>query len=437
MMISAALVLAMGCGKKETGQPQGQAKAPSKTAVPDSKNNQPKSIPKKVSPRAEPKMAGQKPGTVLWEFETGDRAGGPSIGNDGTVYVGSFDKNIYALNSGNGAKKWEFETGGWVNSSPAIGPDNTVYACSRDNKIYALDGKTGTKKWEFKTGARDNLYSSPALGLDGTVYVGSMGGKVYALNGKSGAKKWEFGIRGTTFASPVVGLDNKVYAASVNPLGGGVLYALDGKTGSKIWEHKVKDNQIANVPAIGSDSIVYFGISLDAQGDKGKMIALEGKDGTVNWEFSLNANGHPSLSVIGADKNIYFGTQMGNGDSLFYSVDGKSGLKKWEHKIQRTGLFPPSVMASPAMGDDGTVYIGANTDRKGELLALNGKSGVKKWALEIGAINGIVIGADGIIYVGSAEGKVYAIKTSSKGPAKSPWPMRGQNPQNTGRAPAK
>ena len=96
-MISAALVLAMGCGKKETGQPQGQAKAPSKTAVPDSKNYQPKSIPKKVSPKAEPKMAGQKPGTVLWEFETGLQAGGPSIGNDGTVYVGSVDKKVYAI----------------------------------------------------------------------------------------------------------------------------------------------------------------------------------------------------------------------------------------------------------------------------------------------------------------------------------------------------
>ena len=28
---------------------------------------------------------------------------------------------------------------------------------------------------------------------------------------------------------------------------------------------------------------------------------------------------------------------------------------------------------------------------------------------------------------------LYAIKTDSKGPAKSPWPMRGQNAQHTGR----
>jgi outer membrane protein assembly factor BamB len=46
------------------------------------------------------------------------------------------------------------------------------------------------------------------------------------------------------------------------------------------------------------------------------------------------------------------------------------------------------------------------------------------------------IGSDGTVYVGSDK-KVYAIKTDSKGPAKSPWPMRGQNAQHTGRAPAK
>jgi outer membrane protein assembly factor BamB len=43
------------------------------------------------------------------------------------------------------------------------------------------------------------------------------------------------------------------------------------------------------------------------------------------------------------------------------------------------------------------------------------------------------IGSDGTVYVGSYDNKLYAIKTDSKGPAKSPWPMRGQNPLHTGR----
>ena len=47
------------------------------------------------------------------------------------------------------------------------------------------------------------------------------------------------------------------------------------------------------------------------------------------------------------------------------------------------------------------------------------------------------IGSDGTVYVGSLDKKLYAIKTESLGPAKSPWPMRGQNARHTGRASAK
>ena len=43
------------------------------------------------------------------------------------------------------------------------------------------------------------------------------------------------------------------------------------------------------------------------------------------------------------------------------------------------------------------------------------------------------IGSDGTVYVGSDDRKLYAINGKSKGLAKSPWPMRGQNPLHTGR----
>ena len=48
-------------------------------------------------------------------------------------------------------------------------------------------------------------------------------------------------------------------------------------------------------------------------------------------------------------------------------------------------------------------------------------------------ISSPAIGSDGTVYVGSYDKKLYAIKTDSLGLAKSPWPMRGQNPLHTGR----
>ena len=65
--------------------------------------------------------------------------------------------------------------------------------------------------------------------------------------------------------------------------------------------------------------------------------------------------------------------------------------------------------------------------------------GTPIWEFETGdkVYSSPAIGSDGTVYVGSFDKKLYAIRTDSKGLAKSPWPMRGQNAQRTGRAPNK
>ena len=122
-----------------------------------------------------------------WVFSTrpmGQKvAPSPVIGADGTVYVGSPDHNVYALDGQTGVKKWAFKTGAEVHSCPAIGADGTVYVGSNDRKLYALDGQTGARRWVFKTGGE--VRSSPAIGTDGAIYIGSADGKVYAIVGNS------------------------------------------------------------------------------------------------------------------------------------------------------------------------------------------------------------------------------------------------------------
>jgi len=63
-------------------------------------------------------------------------------------------------------------------------------------------------------------------------------------------------------------------------------------------------------------------------------------------------------------------------------------------------------------------------------------AGVKLWEFVTGGdiwTSSPAIGSDGTVYVGSEDKKVYAIKSESLGLAKSPWPMRGQNARHTGR----
>ena len=91
--------------------------------------------------------------------------------------------------------------------------------------------------------------------------------------------------------------------------------------------------------------------------------------------------------------------------------------------------------SSPAIGSDGTVYVGSWNHK---LYAINGKTGVKIWEFNVECmLLSHAMGSDGTVYAWSVDKKLYAIKTKSKGPAKSPWPMRGQNARHTGRAPTK
>ena len=66
-------------------------------------------------------------------------------------------------------------------SSPAIGSEGTIYIGSGDRYLYAIN-PDGTEKWNFTTGA--SVYSSSAIGSDGTIYVGSRDGNLYAIRGQ-------------------------------------------------------------------------------------------------------------------------------------------------------------------------------------------------------------------------------------------------------------
>ena len=92
----------------------------------------------------------------------------PAVATDGTIYVGSTDTRLYALDP-NGNIKWIYETGDQLVASPAIGSDGTVYIGSADRQLYAIN-PDGTLKWGLsdKSGfkfipclssRRDHLYS--------------------------------------------------------------------------------------------------------------------------------------------------------------------------------------------------------------------------------------------------------------------------------------
>jgi len=78
------------------------------------------------------------PGTQQWAFDTGDGVYSSPTVVDGTVFVGSDDENLYAVDAETGTQQWTFETGDWVRSSPTV-VDETVFVGSDDGNLYAVD----------------------------------------------------------------------------------------------------------------------------------------------------------------------------------------------------------------------------------------------------------------------------------------------------------
>lgn len=78
----------------------------------------------------------------------------------------------------NPATKWSFETEDSIASSPAIGADGTIYIGSHDNKLYAINPDS-TEKWSYAT--KGEVTSSPTIGADGIIYVGSNDKRLYAV----------------------------------------------------------------------------------------------------------------------------------------------------------------------------------------------------------------------------------------------------------------
>ena len=78
------------------------------------------------------------------QAESVEKAGEPSASNTEAAKPEPTKAKVAA-----GVKLWEFETGDSVCSSPAIGSDGTVYVGSYDKKLYAINGKSGVKLWDF------------------------------------------------------------------------------------------------------------------------------------------------------------------------------------------------------------------------------------------------------------------------------------------------
>ena len=190
---------------------------------------------------------------------------------DGTVYVGSYNGDVYALDADDGSKRWEYSTDNWIYSSPTVA-DGTVYVGSYDDDVYALDSADGTEIWSYTTG--DSIYSSPTV-ADGTVYLGSFDGKVYALDAADGTNLWNYETEDSIFSSPTVA-DGTVYIGSDD----GNLYALRAGVSASSVDSRVQLGTLGHITGEHEDDADEDGTAEDGTDEDDAGDDDTAEDGT-------------------------------------------------------------------------------------------------------------------------------------------------------------
>jgi outer membrane protein assembly factor BamB len=232
-------------------------------------------------------------------------------------------------------------------------------------------------------------------------------------------KLWVTELPGESYyCSPALSTDEKtVYIGTSVGLNGThgkpqFFIALDTENGEEIWRVPLGVGEVRSCPAVASDNSIYFTVetrdplSGTVQGDELWHVS---RNGDQLWRYDINpgrltAQVGLSAPAIGADGTVYVG-----GDKL-YAVKS-DGTLRWTF----TGQYPESIRNAVAVGSDGTIYF---VYHNVPLTALDPSDGSVKWSLPLGvddhSFSSPAVSTDGTIYVATQPGILYAVSQNGQ-----------------------
>jgi outer membrane protein assembly factor BamB len=232
----------------------------------------------------------------------------------GTVYVGSADKRLYAVEAETGRERWHFDTQGIVRSTPAVA-GGLVFFGSYDHHVYAVDSQTGTLKWKLDT--LEPVVSSPLVEGD-TLYIGSRSSDLFALDAATGKVKWKFFYWSSWVESSARLRKGILYVGSSDHQ---QMFAIDAASGKRVW-NTYTDGSAWSSPAV-TDKLVYIGVVGVTPyfiEHHGGFLAVDRATGQIAWRFPLSPI--PGVVTYGVasspavDQGLVF---FGSLDGTFYA----------------------------------------------------------------------------------------------------------------------
>ena len=227
---------------------------------------------------------------TLWTFETeGQIAASPNRMNfDGreAVIVGSYDHNLYVIDSRNGQEINRFASGYYLNGAVAQSNNYIVYG-GCDGWIRVVDGVSGTQTDSLEV--ETYIPASPAMNGD-WCYIADHSGNVYEIKLDKGkiasSKKIIESQDGSLVSVPAVS-DKMVYIVS----GERNVYAINRKDGSTAWKYLLKGNTGESSPVICNDKIIVCTKT-------GIVSIFDANTGKLLWEYDTGEQIIASPAVI-------------------------------------------------------------------------------------------------------------------------------------------
>ncbi len=252
-------------------------------------------------------VALNRDGAMTWGTSFPSFVLSPAVVGGNRVYVSDQGGTVRAFDFSGSTPTtaWSVDLGGSSYSSPSVGPDGTVYV-GTDRTLYALadQGDQATISWSFL--AKDIIEVSTAVTADGTVIVGTNSDAEYGI-GPGGEVRWAYPKGDWSYSSPVV-RDGKAYFGDHE----GYLNVVDARSGRLVTRFRGLDPARApnsngvgpwTAPLVDAAGNVYFGTAA------GHVYGYA-PDGRQLFDLDTGSvvAGYPALT---ADGTLVIGNQSG------------------------------------------------------------------------------------------------------------------------------
>ena len=355
-------------------------------------------------------------GQLLWMFPAaadppkGPFAASPVLNGVATeptsatrVYIGSTDAFLYAVKTADGTQDPTFS---FVNQMPItstalvaqrFGADALFFG-GANGDLFGVDASGNPQPTNWPTLITGFISSSPTITtIDGTVSTASLGGFISAVC-PNGVGRFALSTAGNQ-SSPAVDANSILYYGGDDHL----LRAIRND-GALLWSFSASA-PILNAPVVaianGSTAAIYvadnggFIFKVNSNGQPVAGFAFSGPDGGPVGPMQSS----PAL----AGDRLYVGSDDGN----LYAVDANSGMVVWSFATNGPVISSPAV----ALGGAQPVIVVGSSDGNVYFVLDAGASATAMATFAIGAPvrSSPAIGADGTVYVGADDGRLYAI----------------------------